>query len=130
MKRNGILNSHIAKVLDDLGHTDQVVIADVGLPVPDGVLKIDLALKPGTPSFIDVVRELFKEMVVERVTMADEIDSNKKVKEDLELLLADVEEAYVPHEVFKERTKLAKVIIRTGETTPYANCILHAGVIF
>lgn len=31
MKKNGILNSHIAKVLADLGHTDTIVIADCGL---------------------------------------------------------------------------------------------------
>ncbi|MGA9232004.1 MAG: RbsD/FucU domain-containing protein, partial [Exiguobacterium oxidotolerans] len=37
---------------------------------------------------------------------------------------------YVSHEAFKELTKQAKVIIRTGEATPYANVILHAGVIF
>ena len=34
MKKNGILNSHIAKVLADLGHTDTIVIADCGLPIP------------------------------------------------------------------------------------------------
>ncbi|TWD94583.1 RbsD/FucU transport protein family protein [Neobacillus bataviensis] len=28
MKRHGILNSHITKVLTDLGHTDHIVIAD------------------------------------------------------------------------------------------------------
>ncbi|MGW8263419.1 RbsD/FucU domain-containing protein, partial [Bacillus sp. LR--39] len=46
MKKHGILNSHLAKILADLGHTDKIVIADAGLPVPDGVLKIDLSLKP------------------------------------------------------------------------------------
>lgn len=44
MKRHGILNSHISKVLTDLGHTDMVVIADAGLPIPDGVPRIDLSL--------------------------------------------------------------------------------------
>lgn len=47
MKKHGILNSHLAKLADDLGHTDRVCIGDLGLPVPDGVAKIDLALKPG-----------------------------------------------------------------------------------
>lgn len=51
MQKIGILNSDIAKVLADLGHTDTIVIGDCGLPVPAGVPKIDLALKPGTPSF-------------------------------------------------------------------------------
>lgn len=32
MKKHGMLNSHIAKVLADLGHTDLIAIADAGLP--------------------------------------------------------------------------------------------------
>lgn len=36
MKKQGILNSHIAKVLADLSHTDTIVVGDVGLPVPPG----------------------------------------------------------------------------------------------
>jgi D-ribose pyranase len=45
-------------------------------------------------------------------------------------LLGDADSEYVSHEKFKELTKKAKAVIRTGETTPYANIILHAGVIF
>ena len=44
------------------GHTDTIVIGDCGLPVPDGVKKIDLALKLGTPRFLEVVEELAKYM--------------------------------------------------------------------
>lgn len=50
MQRHGILNSHIAKVLADLGHTDTICISDCGLPVPEGAQKIDLALEFGIPS--------------------------------------------------------------------------------
>lgn len=35
-----MLNSSIAKVLADLGHTDTIVISDCGLPVPAGVQKL------------------------------------------------------------------------------------------
>lgn len=66
MQKIGILNSDIAKVLADLGHTDTIVIGDCGLPVPAGVPKIDLALKPGTPSFLDVLTEVLKYMEVEK----------------------------------------------------------------
>ena len=34
MQKIGILNSEIAKVLADMGHTDTIVIGDCGLPVP------------------------------------------------------------------------------------------------
>ncbi|EQC54794.1 hypothetical protein LLT5_00505, partial [Lactococcus cremoris subsp. cremoris TIFN5] len=52
MKKEGILNSELAKIADDLGHTDQVCIGDLGLPVPSGVKKIDLALTRGKPTFL------------------------------------------------------------------------------
>ena len=73
MKRQGIINSSIAKVLVDLGHTDYIVVGDAGLPVPPGVCKIDLALTPGTPSFQDVVRAIHEDMVVEKVIAATEV---------------------------------------------------------
>lgn len=58
MQKIGILNSEIAKVLADMGHTDTIVIGDCGLPVPDGVKKIDLALKLGTPRFWKLLKNL------------------------------------------------------------------------
>lgn len=129
MKRHGILNSHISKVLTDLGHTDMVVIADCGLPIPAGVERIDLALELGTPSFADVVRVVADDMAIEQVTLATEInDTNVNALEVINQL--DVPQDFVSHEAFKELTRQAKVIIRTGEATPYANVILHAGVIF
>ena len=75
MQKIGILNSDIAKVLADLGHTDTIVIGDCGLPVPAGVPKIDLALKPGTPSFLDVLTEVLKYMEVEKIHIASEMES-------------------------------------------------------
>ena len=75
MKRYGILNSHIAKILADLGHTDYIVIADAGLPIPDGVKKIDLAIKGGITSFIDVVNAVEEDMVIEKVIIASEIEA-------------------------------------------------------
>lgn len=129
MKRHGILNSHISKVLADLGHTDMVVIADCGLPIPTGVERIDLALELGTPAFADVLRVVANDMAVEQVTLATEIkDANEAALTTVSQLNVTTE--YVSHEAFKELTKQAKVIIRTGEATPYANVILHAGVIF
>ncbi|WP_270179747.1 D-ribose pyranase [Alkalihalobacillus sp. CinArs1] len=128
MKRNGMLNSHITKLLADLGHTDTIVVADAGLPVPNHVQKIDLSLKEGVPSFLDVVQLLKEEMVVEKVTLADEVKRNERVYDEMSSLFEEVD--YTSHESLKEQTNRAKAVIRTGEVTPFANCILHAGVIF
>lgn len=132
MQKGGMLNSAIAKVLADLGHTDTIVIGDCGLPVPAGVQKIDLALKPGTPSFMEVVTEVAKNMVIEKVEIAGEMEGrNPQVFAAMKALfpteqwLVDVD-----HEAFKEAAKKAKCVIRTGEITPYANVILHSNVFF
>lgn len=131
MYKTGILNSEISKVLSDLGHTDEIVIGDCGLPIPDGVKKIDLALKKGTPSFIDVLKEIEKHMVIEEVVLAEEIKiHNKMILGDVEMTLSTLNPRYVSHEEFKLLNKNAKVIIRTGEATPYANIILKSGVNF
>jgi D-ribose pyranase len=131
MKRHGILNSHISKVLTDLGHTDYIVIADAGLPIPEGVTKIDLAIKPGLPSFKDVIDAVADDMVIEKWFIATEIEEgNPEKAQFLKRKFTDIEVAKVSHEEFKQLTKKAKAIIRTGEVTPYANCILQSGVFF
>ena len=131
MKKHGVLNSEIASVLASLGHTDTIVIADCGLPIPDGVKRIDLAVEIGKPSFLDVLQVVADDMAIEKVTLAEEvINNNAEVNKEIELKLVEPAFEYVSHEQFKEHTKKAKAIIRTGEATPYANVILHAGVIF
>ena len=139
MKKHGILNSSISKVLADLGHTDTIVIADAGLPIPKGVEKIDLALVPGTPSFQETVAAVIDDMVVEKVILAEEIHQANKPSNDFykDTLQNHIQEAleeipfeYISHEEFKLLSKDAKAIIRTGEITPYANVILQAGVFF
>ncbi len=131
MKKHGILNSSISKVLADLGHTDTIVIADAGLPIPKGVEKIDLALVPGTPSFQETVAAVIDDMVVEKVILAEEIhQANKPSNDFLKEALEEIPFEYISHEEFKVLSKDAKAIIRTGEITPYANVILQAGVFF
>ncbi|TDM14334.1 D-ribose pyranase [Macrococcus bovicus] len=131
MYRTGTLNSEISKVLSDLGHTDELIIADCGLPVPAGVKKIDLAVSKGLPSFLDVLSEVERHMVIEGMVMADEI---KAANTDIHLAVlelgGEMKIEYVRHEEFKQRSRQAKAIIRTGEATPYANIILRSGVNF
>lgn len=131
MKKFGILNSEISKILTDLGHMDQVCIADAGLPVPNGIKKIDLALERGLPSFIDVLRIVVADMWIEKVILAEEIKTNNPAI--LEQILKIVPQELIEwtnHASFKEMTKQSKAIIRTGEMTPYANIILQSNVHF
>ena len=132
MKRSGILNSEISRVLSYLGHTDRIAIGDCGLPIPDEVERIDLALCFGEPKFLHVLELVLQDMKVEKIGLAEEIKAqNPAVLEGIEKLFAgQVEVEFVPHTALKAATHDCKAVIRTGETTPYANIILQSGCIF
>ncbi|MGG4145817.1 D-ribose pyranase [Paenibacillus algorifonticola] len=76
MKKIGILNSEITSVLGRLGHTDCIVIADCGLPIPDSVKRIDLALMPGLPSFMVTLGAVLADMEVEKAVIAVEMTTH------------------------------------------------------
>ncbi|QKG83824.1 D-ribose pyranase [Kroppenstedtia pulmonis] len=131
MKKTGILNSDITRVISLMGHTDRIVICDAGLPIPNGVERIDLAVKAGLPSFQEVLEVVLSEMEVEKAYRAIEMEEvSPGLKEELEKTLGGIETVTISHERFKELCQEAKAVIRTGECTPYANVILQAGVIF
>jgi D-ribose pyranase len=132
MKKLGHLNRDIARVLAGMGHTDSLVIADCGLPIPDGVECIDVSLKIGTPGFFDVLDTVLADFKVERAVFASEsLTQNTAVASRAgQFAKTGVGIEYVAHEDFKRLCKDAKAVIRTGECSPYANVILHSGVIF
>lgn len=131
MKKNGILNSEISKVLADMGHTDQILIGDCGLPVPENVKKIDLALDFDVPSFNQVLQIMLKEMEVEKAFLAEEIkENNPQQLNVIENHLPEIELEFMSHEELKKQSHTVKAIIRTGEASPYSNIILQSGVIF
>lgn len=133
MKRQGILNSDISRVLSYLGHTDCIAIGDCGLPIPDEVERIDLALAFGEPTFMRTLEVVAQDMKIEKIVLAEEIRTqNPKVLEEVMALFAgqEIEVEYVPHAELKAQTKECKAVIRTGEITPYANIILQSGCIF
>lgn len=138
MKRNGILNSDISRVLSYMGHTDRIALGDCGLPVPEDVERIDLAIEFGKPSFLEVLRPVAKDMKIEKILLAEEIKSQNPdmLQGILDTLgitdekQGEIQVEFVPHEEFKRQTGNCKAVIRTGEVTPYANVILQSGCIF
>lgn len=133
MKKAGILNSDISRVLSYMGHTDTICIGDCGLPIPDEVERIDLALMFGVPTFMDTLKVVKEDMKIEKIVLATEIkEQNKVVLKEIEELFEGegIEVEFVPHTELKAKTKECKAVIRTGETTPYANIILQSGCIF
>jgi D-ribose pyranase len=128
MKREGIINARLAGALAGLGHTDHVVVCDAGLPIPPGPEVVDLAFRFGVPPFETVLSGLLEELVVEGATAAEEVERNRRSYEFLTTSLPDI--GFVPHEKLKRMVPGAKLVVRTGEATPYSNVILRCGVPF
>lgn len=131
MKKNGIINTPISEILSNMRHTDSICISDLGLPCPDNVKSIDISLKMGTPSFMDVLEEVYKDLKIEHIILAEEIKANNKdIHEKILKIFNNVSIEYVSHSDFKRKTQNCKAIIRTGEASPYANIILQSACIF
>ena len=132
-KNSGTLNSQLSRVFSELGHTDHLVVTDAGLPIPQHVERVDLALAAGIPGFLQVLDQTLAEIVIEGAVAPAEIEQYSP-----EMLAAlrqrfdrlGVELTLVPHVEFKQRSGVAGAAVRSGEFTPYANVILTCGVVY
>ncbi len=138
MKNQGLMHGELSKIIAAIGHGQSIVIADCGLPIPESIRLVDLALMQGIPKVTDVLRVLLDELVIESITIAQEL-----LEQNSDFFLKDVENLLgnnsaflltqmnkVSHEEFKQLVPQAYVVIRTGEWTPYSNLLLIAGVPF
>lgn len=129
MKGNGLIHPQLLRVLAELGHTDTIVVADAGLPIPPGVERVDLALTRGVPGFVETVEAIAAELTAEALTMAEEArTASPRVVEAVKRLFPGVPVRFVPHAELKQMSRAARAVVRTGEFTPYANVIVQSGV--
>jgi D-ribose pyranase len=128
MKKGGILNPAICSLLAELGHLDEMMIVDAAYPLPPDGHVIDLTLTPGIPRFLDVLRAVAEELVIEGITVASEIrEYSPRMYEEMLRIVGAIDVDEVPHHEFKEQTEAVKGIIRTAEFTPYANVRILCG---
>lgn len=131
MKKTKLINSELSYEIAKMGHTDEITIADCGLPIPKDINRIDLALVRGIPTFRDTLEAILLELEVEEIILAEEIkENNSEILDFINEKLGDKKVSFISHEEFKKRTLHSKTIVRTGEASPYANIILKSGVAF
>lgn len=131
MKKSGILNSRLSGLIAALGHTDIFLIGDAGMPVPEGVEIVDLALCENIPTLEQTLKAVLSEAKIEYYYTADLIQEyNQKTYNLFQTELAGIPNEAMPHTDLKELTKKAKFAIRTGEFSYYGNIVLRAGVVF
>lgn len=128
MKRGGILHPALCELLASTGHTDYITICDRGFPVPAGPQRIDLALVDDIPTVLDVLKAIVAEFVVDRLVITQEMTGVSPARvAALKEIAPDVPHEIISHASFKHLASTSKAVIRTADTTPYANLIIVSG---
>lgn len=131
MFKGKILNAQLLRIIAETGHTDMICVSDAGLPIPRNVERVDLALEKNKPGWLEVCKIMFENMVIEKIYLSEEmIEENPDMYDKFKLLFKDTDIAFIPHAKFKESSKNCRAVVRTGEFSPFCNCILVAGVNF
>lgn len=89
---------------------------------------VDISLVDDVPRVLDVLNAIRANFSARRAFMAEEFRSHNSERTRLNFAnaLAEMEVNYEPHLEFKRRVPLAIGLIRTGDTTQYANIILES----
>jgi D-ribose pyranase len=127
--KTGILNPALTSLLCRIRHTNTLVIADRGFPFWPHLETVDISLVDDIPQVLDVLKALLPNFVVAQAFMAEEFlaVNEPPVKAAFAAALAGIPTLYEPHVIFKKRVPQAIGLIRTGDTTQYANLILESG---
>jgi D-ribose pyranase len=128
MLKTGILNPHINSLLARVRHTNTLVISDRGFPFWPMIETVDISLVDDIPTVLDVLRALRPNFQIGKAWMAQEFlkQNNAKTCAAFADALHGIQLTHEPHVKFKKRVPLAIGLIRTGDTTQYANIILES----
>jgi D-ribose pyranase len=128
MLQTGILNPHINSLLSRVRHTNTLVIADRGFPFWPMIETVDISLVDDVPTVLQVLQAVHANFRVGRAWMAREFlrENTAKTRAAFAKAFEGVPLAHEPHVRFKQRVPHAIGLIRTGDTTQYANLILES----
>jgi D-ribose pyranase len=128
MLKTGILNPHLNSLLSRVRHTNTLVIADRGFPFWPTLETVDISLVDDVPTVLEVLAALRPNFQVGKVWMAQEFlrENTPRTRAAFSTALRGIALTYEPHVEFKKRVPQAIGLIRTGDTTQYANVILES----
>lgn len=128
MLKSGLLNPAVLSLLARVRHTNTLVIADRGFPFWPQIETVDLSLVDDVPTVLQVLGAIRPNFVIGRVFGAREFNRNNSAgaRAALASALKGVPLTFESHAAFKRRVPGAIGLIRTGDTTQYANLILES----
>ena len=89
MKKTPLLHAELSGLIARMGHGDMLVIGDAGLPIPEGPVRIDLAVTANLPRFMDVVNAVLGELCVESAVIAQELPGRIQILVGVDKALGD-----------------------------------------
>jgi L-fucose mutarotase len=133
-----ILSPDLLKTLMEMGHGEEIVLADGNFPAGTNAQRIVRCDGHGIPALMEAILPLFPlDYAVERpvaMMAPGEGEAPPTIWEEYRVLLERYASPFAGFEhierfAFYERTKQAYVIVTTGERAPRANIILKKGVV-
>lgn len=123
-----LLHAELARMLKAFGHTDMLLIADKGFPIPKSVETISLGLTDGIPTIMDVLNAIRQDFTYDRIIITNEMKefSPNFVGKLTKLSGGRLFEG-ASHNKFKHIAQFVRGAVRTADTTPYGNIILVCG---
>ena len=129
MINHGILNPQILSLLARVRHTNALVIADQGFPFWPMIETVDISVVDDLPTVLQIIKAVRANHQFTEAYMAREFLTNnsKPTSQKFRAALRGATVRFEPHVEFKKRVPHAIGLIRTGDTTQYANTILISG---
>jgi D-ribose pyranase len=128
MLKTGILNPQINALLSRVRHTNTLVIADRGFPFWPLIETVDISLVDDIPCILEVLRAIRPNFAIGKAWMAQEFlkQNTARTRAAFAEALRGIDVAHEPHTEFKKRIPHAIGLIRTGDTTQFANMVLES----
>ncbi|MDZ4716885.1 MAG: RbsD/FucU family protein [Roseiflexaceae bacterium] len=121
-----ILNPQINSLLSRVRHTNMLVITDRGFPFWPMIETINITLIDDIPTVLQVLNAIRPNFVIGEIILACEFreHNSPETVEQFAVAMHALNVTFMPHTDLKQRVPSAIGLIRTGDTTPYANMIL------
>ena len=133
-----ILSPELLQVLDEMGHSDEIVIADGNFPGASHAQRLIRLDGHNVPEILNAVLQLFPldRYVAAPVALMEVVKGDPVVPviwEEYKKIIAaheeDIQIENIERFAFYERAKKAYAVITTSEKALYANIILKKGVV-
>ncbi len=133
-----LISPELLKILSDMGHGDEIVIADANFPSENYGQRVVRADGIGAVALLEAILPLFpldqydkNNFVLMEVAPGDHYDPViwKEFREVLHRFEPQAQVQHMERFAYYERAKKAFAIIASGELAIYANIILKKGVI-